>query len=326
MIELFRKYTPANIFFLVVVGFVLCIGAFIQLPKDLNPILFEPAIANLTGNIEPGLIAPGINVVITLLLTLAQAILFNRIVNHYNLFGKPGFLPALLYMTLASTLPPFLVLSPALICNFLLIWMTDKFLSMHRRSEVKPLMYDLGMMVATGSLFYFPFVTMFLLLWISLLIFRPFSWREWVAGPMGFLTVYFILGIIYFWFDKLDDFYKIWLPLTHPFPSSISMELHDYLVLLPLAIILVFFVNTLRINFFKSVVHIRKSFQLFFFMLLLGVLSFYLENRLDAYHFLLCVPPLSVYTAYYFNYAKSRWFYESLYVILVITILYFQFF
>ena len=58
MIELFRKYTPANIFLLVVIGFALCIGAFIQLPKDLNPILFEPAIANLTGNIEPGLIPP----------------------------------------------------------------------------------------------------------------------------------------------------------------------------------------------------------------------------------------------------------------------------
>lgn len=324
MITLFRKYTPLNAFLLILAGLVLCLGAFIQLPQNLNPVFFEPAISNLIGNVKPGMIPPEMNVLLTLLLTLGQATLFNRIVNHYNLFGKPGFLPALMYITLASILLPFLVLSPVLICNFLLIWMIDKFLSMHRRSEVKPLMFDLGMIVATGTLLYFPFISMFLLLWIGLLVFRPFSWREWVAGPMGFITVYFILGIIYFWVGKLDEFYSIWLPLTQPFPNSLNIDIYDYLVLLPLLVILIFFINTLRKNFFKSVVHIRKSFQLLFFMLLLGLVSFYLKANLEEYHFLLCVPPLAIYTAYYFNYAQVRWFYESLYLILVVTIIYFQ--
>ncbi|SEM38995.1 hypothetical protein SAMN05216436_10464 [bacterium A37T11] len=326
MISLFRKYTPLNFLLLVLSGIVLCLGAFIQLPANLSPVFFEPALSNLIGNAEPGFISPVANVLLTLILTLVQAVIFNKIVNDYNLFGKPGFLPALMYITLASLLSPFLVLSPVLICNFLLIWMIDKFLSMHRQTEVKPLMFDLGMIVATGTLFYFPFILMFLLLWIGLLIFRPFNWREWIAGLMGFITIYFILGIAYFWFDKVDEFYSIWLPLTHPFPSSLNIDLYDYLVVLPLLLIIIFFINTLRQNFYKSVVHIRKSFQLFFFMLLFGLLSFYLEDNLEAYHFLLCVPPLAVYIAYYFNYAQVKWLYESLYLILVICIIYFQFF
>jgi len=42
-------------------------------------------------------------------------------------------------------------------------------------------------------------------------------------------------------------------------------------------------------------------------------------------HFLLCTVPLAVFFAYYFLYAKSKWFYESLYLLLLISIIYFQF-
>src|SRR3546814_5269512 len=51
--------------------------------------------------------------------------------------------------------------------------------------------------------------------------------------------------------------------------------------------------RSIRQNFFKSVIHIRKSFQLLFFMLILGLLSFYLNSNFEEYHFLLCIPPRS---------------------------------
>src|SRR5690606_19950614 len=114
------------------------------------------------------------------------------IINKYNILGKPSYLTALLYVTLASMLTPFLTLSPTIICNFLLIWMIEKFLFIYRRTEINSVMYDLGLIVAVGTLFYFPFIAMFLLLWISLIILRPFNWREWIAGVLGFVTVYFI--------------------------------------------------------------------------------------------------------------------------------------
>src|SRR5690606_38463974 len=253
MINQFRKYTPLNILFLSVVGLVLCLGVFLHLPDNLMPVFFEPAISNFTGKLLPEKISPEANVLITLILTVIQALLLNNVVNRFNLVGRPSFLPALMYMTLASLMLPFLVLSPILICNFLTIWMADKLLSIHRRTEIKPLMFDLGMIVALGSLVYFPFVVMLLLLWCGLIVFRPFNWREWVAIPVGFATIYFMLGVTYLWFDRMDEFYEIWLPLTYPFPTSIHIDIYDYLVLLPVLAILVLFVITLRKNLFKSV-------------------------------------------------------------------------
>ncbi len=311
---------------LVPIALLLCLGAFVGLPNDLRPVLFGQTILNLIGDFHEQVIPPEANVLITVFLTLIQALLLNRVVNQNNLLGKSSFLPALLYVSLASMLTPFLVLSPTLICNFLIIWMIDKFLSIYRRTDVISVMFDLGLIVAIGTLFYFPFIAMFLLLWISLLIFRPFNWREWVACLVGFITIYFMIFIIYFWLGRITDFYQIWLPLTRPFPTSLNIDIYDYLVLLIPIVILVLFTISLRHNFYKSVVHIRKSFQLLFFMFLLGVVSFYQSPSLQEYHFLLCIPPISIYTAYYFSYAKVKWVYESIFALLIIGIIYFQWF
>ncbi len=327
MIGQFRKYTPINILWLSVTGLMLCLGVFLHLPDDLTPIFFEPAIANFTGQLYPAAdISPEANVIITLAITIIQALLINKVVSELNLLGRPSFLAALMYMTLASLILPFLVLSPILVCNFLSIWMLSKLLNLYRQTDIKPLMFDLGMIVALGSLVYFPFIVMFLLLWCGLIIFRPFNWREWAAAFIGFLAVYFLLGIVYLWFDRMDDFYGLWLPLTYPFSTSIRVDIYDYLVLLPVVLILVLFFFTLRQNLFKSVVHIRKSFQLLFCMVILTAVSFYLNAGLKVNHFLLSVPPIAIYMAYYFSYATKRWLYESAFALLVLTIVYFQFF
>ena len=100
-----------------------------------------------------------------------------------------------MFMTLVSLFIPFLVLSPTLICNFITIWMLYKLFNIYKQADVKGIMFDLGMLVALGSLIYFPFIVMLPLIWISLIIFRPFSWREWITPLMGVIVVYFLLAV-----------------------------------------------------------------------------------------------------------------------------------
>src|SRR5690606_14303371 len=124
-----------------------------------------------------------------------------------------------MYMTLVSLFIPFLVLSPPLICNFIAIWMLGKLFNIYKQADVKGLMFDLGMIVAFGSLIYFPFMVMMVLLWISLIIFRPFNWREWITPLLGFTAVYFLLGVVYYWTNRLPEFFKIFEPWGYSFPS-----------------------------------------------------------------------------------------------------------
>ncbi len=320
-----RKFTPINIFWVCLIGTLLCSGAFVHLPEELTPLFLEPAVNNLF-NINFGTdLQPQSNVLITLILTLLQAFFLNRIINHFNFLGKPTFLTALLFMSLVSVFLPFLVLSPTLICNFITIWMIDKLFNIYKQADVKILMFDLGMIVALGSLIYFPFIVMLLLLWIALIIFRPFIWREWVTPVLGFSLVYFLLGVIYYWRDRWDEFLEIFKPFANPLPTGLHVDYHDYFVVIPILVALLLFLLVLKDQYFRSIVHLRKSFQLLFYMLLLIIGSFYLNTQITINHFLLCAPPLAIYLAYYFAYAKVKWLYESIYIIIIGTIIYFQF-
>lgn len=320
-----RNLSALNIALVSIVGTLLCLGAYLHLPDRLDPILFEPGVENLIDIRVGDYLSPQVNVIVTLALTLIQAFQLNRVVNYYNFLGKPSFLTALMYMTLVSLFLPFLVLSPTLICNFLTIWMMGKLFKMYKLTDVKGRMFDLGIIVALGSLVYFPFIVMLLLLWVSLLVFRPFNWREWLTPLLGFVTVYFLLGVIYYWLRKTADFYAIFTPLTHAFPTDLHVSYQDGIALIPVAIGLLLFLGVLKDQYFKSVVHVRKSFKVLFYMLLLVAASFYLNKNITINHFLLCVPPLSIYLAYYFTHAKRKWVYESLYVLIIVGILYSQF-
>ncbi len=325
MISQFRSINPFNIILLAGVVILLRTGLFIHWPEQVSVDFIEP-FAKLLLPLPENMLDVSTNVFLAAFLLFIQALIFNRIINSYNLLGKSTFLPALMYVSAGSLLTPFLILSPVLICNFLVLWMIEKFLSISKRDELKPVMYDLGMIVAMGTLVYFPFITMLPVLWISLIIFRPFNWREWLAVVIGFITIFFFLAVFYYWNDSLDQFYRIWLPLATKFPTYLKINYYDTLVLIPVIIILILGFFKLQKNFFRSVVHLRKSFQLLFFLFLTGLASFYLKEDIKLYHFLLCVAPVSALMAYYFAYSSKRWMYESLFLVLVASIIYFQLF
>src|SRR5690606_3003394 len=146
-----------------------------------------------------------------------------------------------------------------------------------------------------------------------------------ITPILGFAVVYFLLGVIYYWIDRFDEFITIFSPFTNSFPTALQVDIHDYFVGIPIGIAMIFFMFILQDQYFRSIVHIRKSFQLLFFMIVLIVGSFYLNEKITINHFLLCAPPLSIYLAFYFSHAKTKWLYESLYMIIFFTILYFQF-
>lgn len=325
MINQFRTLNPINLLILFAYTFFMRMAIFMDIPPRLNFEFLEPFAKFFIQIPIENSFSPGANIFFAAILIFVQAILFNRIVNNHGLLNKPGYLPALLYITSASLFMPFLVLSPTLICNFLLIWIMDKFLKIGKTPHAIMIMFDIGMIIAVGALIYFPFIVMLLMLWLSLLLYRSFNWREWVSGLVGFLTIFFFVGVFYYWHNDIALFYKIWLPLTNKFPSVFKIHYNDYLVLVPVVIMMILAMIQLRENFFRSFISTRKAFQMLFFMFLLATLSFYIKPDFRLYHFLLCVPPGAVLLAYYFSNATKRWFYESLFLVFVLTIQYFLF-
>jgi hypothetical protein len=326
IINIFRRFTPLNALWLAIVLFILRIGYLYNAPAHIEFTFVENFARTLIPVSYEHIFSPELNIFLAAVIVFIQALLLNFLVNRYNLLGKSTFLPALMYVTVSSLFSPFLVLSPPLMCNFLVIWMLFKLFDLYKGESAMSTSYDLGMMVAIGTLIYFPFIFLFLTIWIALIIFRPFNWREWTASIIGYATIFFFLAVMYYLHNKFDKFYNIWLPLGTRFPSRININnYYDYLVLIPVILILVLCFVKLRQNFFKSYVQVRKSFQLLFIIFIVAGLSFYVRAQFNLNHFLLCAVPAAMFFAYYFLYAHTKWFYETLYFLLFIGIIYFQF-
>ncbi len=325
MIQQFKNFSILNFFFLFILLFILRVGIFLNLPQEVNSGFIELFSRLLIPYSIESLFSPTINICITAVVVFIQAVLFNKIVNNFNIFGKSTFLPALFYGVAASIFTPFLVLSPPLICNFFLLLIINKILLEYKKPDSISTMFDLGLITAIGTLFYFPFVLFMLLLWASLILIRPFNWREWISALIGYLTIVFLLGVYYFWNGRLLDFYEIWKPLSNKFPFYIKIKLSDYIVLFPIFIVAFLGTIQMRQNFFKSYILVRKFFQLLFFLFLFSTLSFYLKPDFRINHFLLSVIPIAVLLTYYFAFAKKRWIYESLFLVIISFIVYFQF-
>ena len=325
MINQFKTLNPLNLLLLFAYTFFMRIIIFVNPPERLNFEFLESYTKFLIQVPAGDNIPVSLNIFIAAILIYIQAIIFNRVVNNHGLLNKPTFLPALLYITGASLFEPFLILSPTLICNFLLILVMDKLLRIGKSPGAIMIMFDIGVIIAIGTLIYFPFVVMLLLIWLSLLLYRSFNWREWVSGLIGFLSIFFFVAVFYYWNDNIAMFYKIWLPLKNKFPSIFKIQYNDYLVLVPVGVMMILAIIQLRENFFRSFISTRKAFQMLFFMFAIAILSFYTKPNFKLYHFLLCVPPGAVLLAYYFANATKRWFYESLFLILVFAIQFFLF-
>src|SRR3569833_4099679 len=196
MVSFFKALNPLNILWLAVILFASRAGYLLNAPAKTEFAFSEP-VARL-------LIAPGTylnpaktsyNILLAAAFVFIQALLLNHLVNHFNLLGKPTFLPALMYVSASALFKPFLVLSPPLLCYFLVIWMLFKLFKLYKSNDAKSSAYDLGLLVAVGSVIYLPFFYFFLVVWFALFLFRPFYWREVVAGIIGYASIFFFLAV-----------------------------------------------------------------------------------------------------------------------------------
>ena len=326
MINLFRRAQPSNLIFLLIIILLLRVAILLNPLIYDDLIIYKPFAKILTFFTFDFLSNPVANILFTGFIVFIQSIIFGRIITRYNFFNKTSYIPELMFAVLSSLFTPFLTFSPIIICNFLLLWILDRIFSLYRTSSTLSSVFDMSLIISIGSLIYFPFLFIFPIIWISLLIFRPFSWREWTASLIGLTIPYIFLGTWYFWNDDFSDFYNIWLPFKFTVPQALAIDQEAYLALIPLAIILLLSLNSVRVMFFKNVIQVRKSLQSLGILVVIIGASFLLLPNMRINHLMLAIAPLAVFLTFYFNNARVRWFYESLFMLLILSIFYFQLF
>lgn len=322
LIRFFKSNQPATLFAVPVIVLLLWIEGFMHqspLPtSDAMPIYklillyYSPRTAIIYKIIALGLL-------------IFQAIYLNNIINKHEVLFKRSYLPALLYVALMSLFIPFLNLHPIILVNTLLIVLLDKILSFYKTTSLITV-FQCGLLLGVGSLIYFPSIMLYISLLIGLAILRPYNWRDWIASVIGLTLPYYFLSAWYFYFDTLENFWKIKIPgyFIHliRFDFTLTNPMKALMATLGATLLLSLF--KLQSNSYRNTIKSRNFQVVILFLLIFSGASFLLSPRLYLEHFCIIAIPLSIFTSYFFLSVKKTFWVEILMFIIIGLLVYNQ--
>lgn len=325
LIRLFKTQEPISLIILLILAFG------IRMPYLLNsdpiPVFNynEPFSTFLFNNFSVLWQNKTINTILTTFVYFGIGIWLNKIINDYGLLFKNTLLPSLVFVIITGIFPTFYTMDAAILIIFLQLALFITLIKLFKSNQGTQKCFDAGIIVAVASLFYFPAIAWLMLVWFSLIIFRPFVWREWVSTILGVIMLYLFLAFYYFWMNRWDDFLEVWSPLKGTFwEINVFPRKSDYLPLFPMVLILIIAFNKLFENFYKNVLLVRKTQQIMVASILITAFSYYIKPSFSINHFILLAAPMTLFLSYYFLVAKKVWMAEGLLWLMVVSEVLFQ--
>lgn len=139
---------------------------------------------------------------IAFVLLVSQAYMLIRLNFKYIFIEVKTYLPAVLFVMLASAFPYFQNLHPFLIANIFLLFAIERSFEIKKERNQFKQYFESGLLLGIGGLFYFPLVLFLLLVWITQFVLRNFNLREWFSSIIGFITPSIIYLTILYLNDK----------------------------------------------------------------------------------------------------------------------------
>ncbi|MCF6404009.1 hypothetical protein L3C95_14035 [Chitinophaga filiformis] len=231
---------------------------------------------------------------LAVLILLLQALLVTKIVNHQRLFARPTYLPAMSYMLFTSLYEGWNIFSPALLVNLVMLWVFSSITLLYTRTSARDVVFNIGFALGVCGLFYFPATIFCLLLWLSLLIMRPFRLAEWIIALLGLICPIYLLGTYLFLTDQWVLFAKIpRIGLEIPFISH-------YKVWGAMAISLFFFILgwlLLQRTLKKMLIQGRKIWSVLIVYVFIAMMVPFFNVHFSPAYWVLAILPLSLFVA-----------------------------
>ncbi|MFH1004791.1 MAG: DUF6427 family protein [Bacteroidota bacterium] len=264
----------------------------------------------------------------TMILVFSEALLFNRIVTEHEIIKTTTYVPATLYIILISCLPSFLTMHPIVIANLPLLFGLHKLMKTYRKKTAFSEVFDAGFFIAIASLIYFPSIVFVILIWIGLIIIRPFIWREWVISFMGFITPWIFFVFYYLWNNKIDNLWHEIIFYTTGAPQKnldISAFTTPDIITIGIIIVLgILSIGNLFRNISMGTVCTRNNIFLLIYFTILSALSIFIAPSYSIKYFSFFAIPLAAFLPGYLLFIKKQWLAETIFIFFLLSIIFNQ--
>ena len=319
MVFLFRDKSIINIFFLVILSIGVHLHFFVDAPlviSNSNDGVFSLFLKTyVAGQPQTALF------VLYHLLVLIQAIRLNMVLSDLRMFQNNNYTTAMAYVLLSGMLTQWCSLSPALIANFLLIWLFIKLSRLYNHPSPKTLLFNTGFIVGISVVCYHPTAILILVVLFALAVVRPFNLAEWVILLMGILLPYYFLAAWLFLNDQLTGF-SSYLPYLQ---LNLPLAKWDIPLIVSLSILLIVLIAGLyywQVSNKRMVIQIRKNWGVMMVMLLILLPIPFIFLRAGIESALMSLVPLGAFAGNTFSYPRRLVVSNILFWLCIIVIAY----
>jgi len=319
VVFLFRDKSIVNIVFLVLLGLLVHLHGF-TVPIMLVANNQDGWFAYLLNQYAKGVIE-SVGFFLYISVILLQAIRLNFLLAEQKMFPNAGYTVAMSYILLTGLLPQWAAISPALMANFLLIWIYIKLTRLYNHPAPKTLLFNIGLLVSLTILCYHPTAILIVVVLFALGIMRPFKLQEWFTLLMGIaLPFYFLASWLYLNDDlaSISQFLpKMVLELPVQKLSHQEMAGLSALVLLLLA----GFFNWQQFNS-RLVIQMRKNWSALLVMSFILTAAPFVFAHAGLNAAILCLVPFTAFVSASFSHPKRLLFPNFLFFVLIGVIMY----
>jgi hypothetical protein len=319
-ISIFKNNQPLSIIMLSLVMIVLWIPAFnnsAALPYNNTMPLYEFYVRGVNN-------LSYFHNIMALILVVSESILLNYILNKFEIMAKKTAMPAIFYCLLMSCCQPLTHFYPLLFSNFFILLALFKIGLSYRVEEAFATIFDASFFIAIASLFYFPSIIIYPLIWVTLIVIRPFIWREWVISIIGLILPYLFVVVYYFWTDKVNFllYDKIFFPSSDALLTLSNQRQSFLLVSVFLILLLILSVITLLKGWPVNTILSRNFLVVLFWLLGLSLLSYSMAPVFNITYLAIAAIPLAVFIANFFLMTKFKWISELIFLLFLASIIY----
>lgn len=270
-------------------------------------------------------LSPYMSLIVAAILLIVQSFLIVRINLDFSIINERTFMPALFYILIVNSYLPLQRMTPLLIAGIILLLTLEVMFNSFRKQKAIAHFFNAGFLIGLGSLFYFHFIFMLLLVFVGLGVFRPFVWREWLVTIVGFFAP--VLLMLAFEFVIQHDIIALLQKYEEAFKFQrykASYSLENYIFFGYFALLLVAAIAKLTRSA-KFKIRTRKIFIVFLWLTVLTMIMFFLIPSASAeLLFILAIPVSFILTNYYYSISSGRWGNISL-LLFILAVFYNQF-
>lgn len=321
MISIFKKNDVLNIILL------LPYTALLRAKSLIEPVAYSTSEADsiLSIWLFSAISDPLLQSIIAIILVFGQGIAINVLINNHRLYRSPNSLAGMIYIFLVSCVPQLHFLSPVLIGATFVIIAIFQIFSTYKLNAATLHIFNAALTSCIAAFIYPPYAFVIVGIFIGLTTLRNFKLLERLQFLIGYVSIVWIIGSLYFYIDKLDmalvkflNFPGVW--------SSLSYTLSQENIILAIYLFLAILTLLSYYNYVKKKgIDVRKKIAFFYWLMICSFISVFFYFDIDFNHFIYLAIPLSFFISMSLLLIRNIFLAEVVHLCLIAGALYYQF-